>query len=244
MRSTLITAIIRKLSGEEPSLIKELYDYFVEKYFTPQYGDYNHIELGNSSMISLPMILIAFFIGVNIAAIYAIFNKRVLGDFVRVLNYRDANTPETALTLEELGFHKNTAIRSSLKSGVTLRRVVKCREEEEFLAALEKKRAEFEAAQVSGNDGEGDPNAKKQLFGSKQPKFREAEFKLDLSSAHFYIPETLRYTADIKFEKKGTDWMAYLAVLVITALLVVGIIWIFPDILQLIDNFITMFAGV
>ena len=242
MHSTLITAIFRKLSGEEPSLIKELYDYFVEKYFTPQYGDYNHIELGNSSMISLPMILIAFFIGVNIAAIYAIFNKRVLGDFVRVLNYRDANTPETALTLEELGFHKNTAVRSSLK-GVTLRRVVRCVEEEEFLAALEKKRAEFEAARVSGNDGEGESAVKKGIFGPKKPKFREAEFKVDLATAHFYIPESLRYTADIKFEKKGTDWMAYLAVLVITALLVVGIIWIFPDILQLIDNFITMFAG-
>lgn len=242
MYSALITSITRKLSGGEPSLIKELYDYFVDKYFTPQYGDYNHIELGNSSMISLPMILIAFFIGVNIAAIYAIFNKRVLGDFVRVLNYRDANTPETALTLEELGFHKNTAIRSSLK-GVTLRRVVKCVEEEEFLAALEKKRAEFEAAQMSGNDGEGESAKKKVIFGSKRPKFQEAEFKIDLATAHFYIPESLRYTADIKFEKKGTDWMAYLAVLVITGALVVGLIWIFPDILQLIDNFITMFAG-
>ena len=84
MYSALIPSIIRKLRGGEPSLIKELYDYFVNKYFTPQYGDYNHIELGNSSMISLPMILVAFFIGVNIAAIYAIFNKRVLGDFVRI----------------------------------------------------------------------------------------------------------------------------------------------------------------
>ena len=241
MHSTLLTAIFGKLSQEEPSLIKELYDYFVNKYFTPQYGEYNHIEIQNNSMISLPMILIAFFIGVNLAAIYAIFNKRVLGDFVRVLNYRDANTPETALTLEELGFHKNTAVRSSLK-GVTLRRVVRCVEEEEFKAAVEKKRAEFETS-LSGNDGEGNSDEKKGIFGAKKPKFREAEFKLDLANAHFYIPENLRYTADIKFEKKGTDWMAFLAVLVLTGALVVGLIWIFPDILQLIDNFITMFAG-
>lgn len=241
MHKTLLTAIFRKLSEEEPSLIKELYDYFVNKYFTPQYGEYNHIEIGNSTMISLPMILIAFFIGVNLAAIYAIFNKRVLGDFVRVLNYRDANTPETALTLKELGFHKNTAVRSSLK-GVTLRRVVRCVEEENFKASLEEKRAEFERS-LSGNDGEGESKGKNGIFGSRKPKFRETEFKLDLETAHFYIPEELRYTADIKFEKKGTDWMAYLAVIVITGALVIGMIWIFPDILQLIDNFITMFAG-
>lgn len=235
MHSTLITAIFRKLSEEEPSLLRELFDYFVNKYFTPQYGDYNHISVGNNSMISFPMIMIAFFIGINIAAVYAIFNKRVLGDFVRALNFRDANSPETALTLSELGFNKNTAVRSSLK-GATLRRVVRCREEEEFRASVEEKRREFEATFMSGNDGE-------EKSGSKKPKFREPEFKLDLSSAHFYIPESLRFTADIKFEKKGTDWIAYIAVLIISAALAVGLIWIFPDVLQLIDNFITMFSG-
>ena len=232
---TLLTTIFRTLSGEEPSLLRELFDYFVDKYFTPQYGEYNHISVGNNSMISFPMIMVAFFIGINIAAVYAIFNKRVLGDFVRALNFRDANSPEAALTLEELGFKKNTAIRSSLR-GVTLRRVVRCREEEEFNALVAEKRREFEANLMSGNDGEG-------KLGVKKPKFREPEFKLDLNTAHFYIPEALRFTADIKFEKKGTDWMAYLAVLVVSAALAIGLIWIFPDVIQLLDNFITIFSG-
>ena len=90
-----------------------------------------------SSLVSFRNIVFAFFIGINIAAIMAIFDKRVLGDFARKLIREEALSPETAMTLSELGYYKNTAIRSSLRSGYTLRRVVRCVEEEQYNAACQ-----------------------------------------------------------------------------------------------------------
>ncbi|MBQ9080993.1 MAG: hypothetical protein IJY27_07990 [Clostridia bacterium] len=210
----------------EPSLWEELWEYFNDKYFTPDYGDYTYIEISESSMVSLPAIVFAFFIGINIAAIAAIFNKRVLGDFARALISVEAHTPETAQTLEQLGYLKNTAIRSSLKNGTTLRRVVKCVEEEAYYAELEKKRREFEASNT-------DPKA----------KFKEIPFSMDVSTAHFYIPEDQKYTAELKFEKKGTNWLTFAGVFIGSIVISLLVIWVVPELLQMLDNFLGMFSG-
>ena len=204
----------------EQSLISELWDYFNEKYFSPQYGEYEHFTVEASSLVSFRNIVFAFFIGINIAAIMAIFDKRVLGDFARKLIREEALSPETAMTLSELGYYKNTAIRSSLRSGYTLRRVVRCVEEEQYNAALKQKRLEFEAS------------------GGK--KFREVPFKVDFETAHFYIPDELKYTAEIKFNKKGTNWLTFAGVFVGSVAVMFLTFWLYPDILQLIDNFLSM----
>ncbi len=218
MKKILFFRLISAL--ESKSLISELWEYFVDKYFTPHYGDYEHINLGSSSMVSLQTIVFAFFIGINIAAVMSVFDKRVLGDFARTLIRDEALSPDRAKTLMELGYFKNTAIRSSLRSGHTLRRVVKCVEEEEYYASLEQKRQEIESA---------------------GQKFKSVPFKIDFETAHFYIPEQLKYTAEIKFEKKGTNWLTVAGVFVASLLLMIGVFWIFPDILQMLDNFLSMF---
>lgn len=218
MKKILFFRLISAL--ESKSLIGELWEYFVDKYFTPHYGDYEHINLGSSSMVSLQTIVFAFFIGINIAAVMSVFDKRVLGDFARTLIRDEALSPDRAKTLMELGYFKNTAIRSSLRSGHTLRRVVKCVEEEEYYASLEQKRQEIESA---------------------GQKFKSVPFKIDFETAHFYIPEQLKYTAEIKFEKKGTNWLTVAGVFVASLLLMIGVFWIFPDILQMLDNFLSMF---
>ena len=219
----LTTRLFSRLSSE-PSLIEELWEFYKDKYFTPQFGDYEHIEIAESSLVSLPMVAIAAVIGMCIAAIAAIFNKRYLGDFVRTLISAEALSPETAQTLEQLGYLKNTTIRSSLKNGTTLRRVIKCVEEEQYYDAMKKKREEFEQTNT-------DPKA----------KFKEIPYKMDVSTAHFYIPEGLKYTAELKFEKKGTDWLSFVLVLVGSIVLALLIIWAVPELLQMTDNFLGMF---
>ena len=220
----LTTRLFSRLSSE-PSLIEELWEFYKDKYFTPQFGDYEHIEIAESSLVSLPMVAIAAVIGMCIAAIAAIFNKRYLGDFVRTLISAEALSPETAQTLEQLGYLKNTTIRSSLKNGTTLRRVIKCVEEEQYYDAIKKKREEFEQTNT-------DPKA----------KFKEIPYKMDVSTAHFYIPEDLKYTAELKFEKKGTDWLSFVLVLVGSIVLALLIIWAVPELLQMTDNFLGMFS--
>lgn len=222
MFSNAINRIFVTLESEQ-SLISELWEYLKDKYFTPHYGDYEHIQVGTSSMVSFSMIVVAFFIGINIAAFIAVFDKRVLGEFARKLIYEDALTPQTAKTLSELGFYKNTAVRSNLRSGSTLKKVVRCVEEEEYNAALDKKRQEFEQS------------------GGKN--FRSAPFKVDFDNAHFYVPDEMKYTAEIKFDKKGTNWLTMFGVLVVSFALMIAAFWLFPDILQLIDNFLSMTKG-
>jgi hypothetical protein len=209
----------------EPSLFEELWEFYKDKYFTPQFGDYEHIEIAESSLVTLPMVAVAAIIGMCLAAIAAIFNKRYLGDFARALISAEALTPESAQTLEQLGYLKNTTIRSSLKNGTTLRRVVKCVEEEQYYAELKKKREEFEQTNK-------DPKA----------KFKEVPFKMDVSAAHFYIPEDLKYTAELKFEKKGTDWLSFMLVVVGSIALALLLIWVVPELLQMTDNFLGMFS--
>ena len=65
---------------------------------------------------------------------------------------------------------------------------------------------------------------------------------MDVSTAHFYIPEDLKYTAELKFEKKGTDWLSFVLVLVGSIVLALLIIWAVPELLQMTDNFLGMFS--
>ncbi len=227
--------VIFKLNDEQ-SLISELFEYFKDKYFTPQFGDYQNFSVGTDSGISLQTIVFGFFIGINLASLIMIFDRRVLGDFVRKLISDECLSPEKAKTLTELGYLKNSAIRSNLKSGVTLRRVIRCVEEDEYNKSLEAKRAEYDAE--SGKESPDGSGKKK-----RRPAFREVPFVIDFKTAHFYIPNDLKYTAEIKFEKKGTNWLSFFAVLVISFAIMLIVIQFTPDLLQMLDNFLTSVSG-
>ena len=92
---------------------------------------------------------------------------------------------------------------------------------------LEKERAEFEAAQ---RDSEG----KKQIF-------HEPKFKMDPSVMHYYIPEDLKYVADVKFEKKGTGVHTLLLAFILVSALAIALLFLIPELLQMFDNMLGMF---
>ena len=214
MANFLLTAI------EEPSLWEEIWKYLEDKYFTIDYGNYQHLQMSNP-VFSIRTLLICFWVGIVLAAALAIFNKRVLGDFVRALLREEALSGETAKTLAELGFLRSTVIRQSLRSGVTLRRVVRCREEEEYLREMERKRAEHEEKRKS------DPSL---------PKFKAKEFRVNVDEHHFYIPEELKYTADVKFEQKGSSWLGAVVFLVVLIVAMVILLLAMPTILSFLDG--------
>ena len=64
---------------------------------------------------SIELILICCYVGILIACGLAIYDKRVMGNFIRELLKRDATTPERALTLKELGFDKKQSIIRALR---------------------------------------------------------------------------------------------------------------------------------
>lgn len=212
------------LLNEEQSVWSELWDYFVEKYFTIEYGNYENLNF-SSSMFSLQSMIICLFIGVLLASVLALFNKRVLGDLVRAIAREEATSPDKAMTLAQLGFQRNTAVRSALKRHGSLRRVVRCVEDD---------RADI-AAGVALRPGIAE------LYGEVEPiPGAKGAGKTDLNNAHFYIPQADIYTAEIRYEKKGTNLLGCFGTLIVCVVAIVLLFKLMPDIFQLVDNFITM----
>lgn len=221
----LLTAA--RLSGaSEMPLWEELWFFFKEKYlnFSPEL--YENLGIGGGHTYSLPQMIIMMIIGIIIAAIATMFNKRVLGDFVRILLQYEANSSENAKTLEEVGYLKNSTIRSALRRNVSLRRVVHCVEEEQFAAEVAEQRRSYE---------------EKRAANPSLPAFVEPTYHMDVNTSHYYIAEKDKYMADIKFEKKGNNWFSFGLVMVCCVALLFAALFILPDVFQYVDNFVGMF---
>ena len=184
--------------------------------------DYQYLRFGDGGVMSL---VIGLLVGFFLACCLTVFDRRVLGDFVRHVLYNECFSKEEAKTLEELGYLKNSFVRGSLKNGVSLRRVVKCVEEEEFLEEVRAMREAYE----------------KENEGKRVAPFKEPKFKMDVSTMHFYIPEELKYTADVKFEKKGANAITLLIALLLFAAVAAIAITVIPEILQMLDNMLGIF---
>lgn len=220
-------ALLTANANAEPSFFEKLGATLYELFFVNK-TYYANLKIDAQDYKVLMISIIAFCIGIILAGVAAVFNKRVLGGFVRTCLQKEALSPERAMTLSELGFEKRPILRHAVRSGVNLRRVVRCREEEEYLAELEKQKEAYENEKKSG------------VFFRK--RFREKPYK-GRDTDHYYIPEDLKYMADAKFEAKGTSWVGIviLTVLVIIALFLLA--RFLPNILQLLDGFVKTVGG-
>jgi hypothetical protein len=112
--------------------IKELFEYIKTEYFTIDYGEYSNLGISGANMggVSVEFIIIFGMLGMVVACFMGAFNKGTLGGFIRTLLRNDCLSPESAKTLGELGYLKNTAVRSSLKNGY-LKKFVHCVEDDQ-----------------------------------------------------------------------------------------------------------------
>ena len=79
-----------------------------------------------------------------------------------------------------------------------------------------------------------------QAFLSEKEK--GADYKIDFTKDHFYIPEELKYRAENRFRQKGSSWLSVVLTVILVPV-VVGLICRFmPNILQLADSLITVLA--
>ena len=206
--------------SEELSFFEAIWNFLYTTYVNPpEY--YEYLNLGAGGLASVRIIIIGIFIGLIIALFSSVFNKRVLGGVVRSIIKKEAFSPETALNLEELGFEDNAIIRLAVRKSTTLRRVVRCREEEEFIAEQNARREEYQ---------------KNRAENKKLPRFKAQTYKINPYADTFYIPEKIRFMADVKFEKKGNTWAG---AIFCSILLIVGLLAVLgglPSILKLLDS--------
>ena len=214
-------------AAQQTPTLKDFWNDFYTNYVDP-HEVYEHLDLGSGSLLSIRMIIIGLFIGIAISGFAAVFNKRVLGAFVRCLLKNECFTPDSAKTLDELGFGANIFVRIAMRSGgVNLRRVVKCREEELYYEEMKKQKAAHDAAR------EKDPTLK---------EFKEIPYRTDVLEDSFYIPEEQKYIAEMKFEAKGTSWGGVIVLAIISVIMLVAVLVALPEILGLVDDFLAGFS--
>ncbi len=196
----------------------------LDEIFSLDMGQYDNLGFGDFAFANLRNIVFGLILGIIFASYLVIFNKRVYGDFVRSLIGENCSSPATAKTLSELGYMKNSAVRSAIKSGHEYRGIVRCPEAEEYFAARELARGEYEARVAAS--------------GEKAPAFSSPEFKYDFTKARFYVPEDKHFTATERFEKKGTSVLSAIVITIVSLVLFLAIIKFLPDIMQFLDNFV------
>lgn len=212
-------------ASKQPTLFEELWEYLTDKYFTLDISQYDNLDLtiGESGgVINLSWAIVAMCFGIVLAAILGVYEKRGLGEFVRKLLYEECYTPESAMTLDQLGFRKNSAVRGALRHG-SLSKVVICTQKQEYDAQIALKKEEYEAG--AGSDSE---------------KFKSVPYKIDFKKDTFYIPKDASYAAEMRYDKKGSGLLTVAIAIVVALLLTLFVIFILPDVLRMLDNFVGM----
>lgn len=199
-------------------LIKEALDDF----FSLDLGNYENLGLSSVTLSGLRGAIIALYVGVILASFAAVFNKKAHGGFIRALLECDCTSPEKAKTLSELGYERSAVVRSAVKSKSVYRGMLCCVEKEEYDKSVTFGRS-IHALRAAES-------------GEKRAPYAPADYKYDFSTAHFYVPERLRYDAEFRFEKKGSGLGAAILVAISSVVLMWATLKIMPDILQFFDN--------
>ena len=214
----MINYFLLTIPEEDMGFLKRLWLYFYEYYLNPDKSE--EISSGAVSLVSVRMIAIGLFVGFAVAGFAAVFNKRVLGALVRRLISEECFSRDSAKTLDELGFD-TVFMRLAVKHSTSLRRVVKCREEEEFYESQQQKQGEYEQQREENK---------------KLPRFKETQYKINDLTDAFYIPEQMKYTADVKFEKKGNSWFSTIVCTLALLLMLVVVLLVLPYVVEVFDS--------
>lgn len=100
--------------------------------------------------MDLTTIIWMFTLGVSVAMCISYYNSRFLGKLVRKLIDIDATTPESALSLDELGIKMSPAIKYSLRPGTSFSQTVMKTQDDRYYIAPE--RLSLAKAKYRGKD--------------------------------------------------------------------------------------------
>ena len=240
------------LAWFEESVIYELLVYFYETYFSVDFHVYRHVPIGPEDNQSAQMLIFGIAIGIVFATVLTAYTRTNLGNFLRKLIKNGCLSPENAMTLSELGEFRNVSVRHELSRGVTLKKFVRCCEEEEYRKQKDNTITQCDDT-INRCDGvDTDAAAPKATQAAKKSFWRSVEgffsgksaddFRIDFTTARFYLPDELRHRAEIRFARKGSDWILIPITVVLSILFVALTCYLLPDVVQIMDNIINQMA--
>lgn len=158
--------------------------------------------------------------GFVIGLFLSYYHKIYLGEAVRRLLKKEATSKESAKTLAELKLRPSRLMTRALKEGATLRRHIDVANPEECIKTLPPRRA---------------PKIWRKIF----PK--DASYEYDFEKMKLYIDGEKKYAAEARYEQKrrmSPLWL--IVIIVVLTALAAGMMIAVPDLLQLLDNFISL----
>ncbi len=173
--------------------------------------------------ITLTVILWAMYAGLLIAIIASTYNRSYVGEAVRAIVKNECYSPDTALTLEELGIKASALRRYSLRDKTTVRKYIRIANGEECKSVKKRGKASLAVRKFFSMDTADAAN-------------------YDFSAARFYIPEDKKDTAEIRFggRKKGVPGIiAFIVTAVLGLAVVLALMYFIPEILELLDDLVT-----
>ena len=218
----------------------------------------------NKTAPTLLMIVGGLSVGVLIACFFAVFERHFIGKFLRALLARGAKSPETALTLEELGLSRNGLLKREIsRAGVTRKLIAivdadgTVRDYESELRAAFPEYAALIADERRETESEPHPDAPVDtgsilaeadtVGGEDTAPVREVKrmgrprggsFRprpVNFETARFFIPEPLVYRAEIRSASKGNSpWMLVIAAVIVLAVFLLALRFI-PAFLNMLD---------
>ena len=211
----------------ETNFFKDVWNYLYDAYFNIGNG-YENLGTQGSPIVTVGVVVFGIYIGAVIACAVMFYNRQVVGSAVRRMLSEEIHSRENAKTLFELGYKKNFFIRGLFRDSISLRKVVKCVEEEDFYAEQEATRAEYEQEREKNK---------------KLPRFRERTYRVDVATDKFYIPEEQKFTAEVKFQKKGSTWVSMLVGIIILTVAFFAILLVLPWFLRGVDDAFGVISG-
>ena len=240
----------------QKSVFHELFKHFAEDVFGVNFGSYERIPVGENAEAVARAMILALLAGVLVAAGAAVYTKAVPGGFIRKLLKMGATDPDHAVTLAETGYFRSFGVRADLKRGGTLAKLVSrpgdgeltvagTRQEpepdeerptlEERLAAPDRKRTETEAEAKTEKGpetgGEGDKKEEEEEARTPEP--------VNFLTDRFYVPESLRIRAELRFEKAGSGARGFLLTVVLAVGAAILLCRLLPTLFSLADRILT-----
>ena len=175
----------------------------------------------DSPLFSMETVVWGLVIGVAVGASWAVLTRRTLGTFVKRLHKAEAADPASAVTLENIGMERNPILRLSLREGKALRKYALCANPEECV--------------IPRPAPTGFSKGIRRVFSLEE----ERTPVIDLTRARFYMPDGLRYEAEVRYDKKGTDIAGLIVSVVMLLALGLVVQWLLPELLSFLDRAIS-----
>ena len=221
----------RLLAWYEQSTVYELIGYVKDRYFTLEFGVYENFSVATGLGESVRNIIIAFALALIIVSVVNAYTRQSLGGFVRRLLSQDCLSPDRAKTLSELGYFRSTAIRRALAKGSALRLVV--RRADGDVDGISEVPAEPQEPETA----EGECVQENEVVSGAAN--RPTDSKIDFLTARFYVPEELKYRAEIRFRVKGSSWWMVALVSGLGIVIAALLCQLLPDVVAFADNIMT-----